>query len=373
MSRFCLIAISVLTWAAALHADEAPVHRFSGVGGTFIAERVLAGLSQPVAIEMLGDSRALVLQRNTGTLSLADFSRGTAETVSGLDGVLVFGDAGLHDAERHPDHANNGWIYLSYSVGEEIHSSIVLDRIRLDGSRIVEQERLFTADAWSESSYHCGGRIQFHDGHVYMTIGDRLHEDRAQDRSNHTGTILRLREDGSVPEDNPYVGVEGARPEIWSYGHRSPQGLFVDPETGDLWEHEHGPRGGDELNRIERGGNYGWPVISYGFQYDGGPIGKGIVQQEGMEQPLWVWVPSIAPSDLVIYRGDAFPAWRGSFLIGAMALTHLNRLQFAEGKVVLEERLAIGTLGRIRSIAVDDAGLVYLGSDSGDIWRLRPE
>jgi glucose/arabinose dehydrogenase len=209
-------------------------------------------------------------------------------------------------------------------------------------------------------------------------LGDRQHPPKAQD-SNHAGTVLRLNDDGSVPPDNPFVGVKAAegqpqpRPEIWSYGHRNPMGLYRHPETGELWLHEHGPRGGDEVQMVKKGANYGWPIVSYGFQYEGGPIGMGIPWQEGMEGPAWVYVPSIAPSDLVIYRGDAFPEWRGSFLIGALAGMHLNRLVFRDGEVVAEERLAPRVLGRIRSIAVDRAGLVYLGSDNGEIWRLSPE
>ena len=163
------------------------------------------------------------------------------------------------------------------------------------------------------------------------------------------------------------------RPELWSLGHRNPQGLFVHPKTGDLWANEHGPRGGDELNLIKKGANYGWPEISFGFEYDGGPIGQGITSKEDMEQPVWVYVPSIAPSDLVIYQGEAFPSWKGNFLIGSLAFAHLNRLVLRDGAVVAEERLGGGLLGRIRSIAVDAGGFVYLGSDGGDIWRLRPE
>ncbi len=200
----------------------------------------------------------------------------------------------------------------------------------------------------------------------------------ARDPANHAGTIVRLHDDGRVPEDNPFLTPEeGAtnppRPEVWSYGHRNPQGLIVDAGAGILWEHEHGPRGGDELNRIERGGDYGWPEVSFGFEYDGGPIGKGIVTAEGMRQPVWVYVPSIAPSDMALYRGDAFPAWQGNLLIGSLAYAHLNRLVIEDGAVVLEERLARTVLGRIRAVAVDDTGRVYLGNDDGEIWRLRPD
>jgi glucose/arabinose dehydrogenase len=353
-----------------------------GAGKSFVAEKVMDGLSVPAAIQFLPDGRALVAQRNPGVLTLADFVSGSRTDIEGMPEMLTVDDAGLHDVELHPDYPENGWIYIAYSEGPAFHSTLALDRIRLDGARVAERERIFTADAYSEDAYHYGGRIQFLDGFVFLTVGDRHHRDRAQDRSDHAGSIVRLNDDGSVPEGNPFAAGDGdgngdgdapPRPEIWSYGHRNPQGFFADAETGILWEHEHGPRGGDELNRIVRGANYGWPVVSFGFEYDGGPIGKGIVYQEGLQQPLWVYVPSIAPSDLVVYRGEAFPDWRGSMLIGSLAGAHLNRLVVRDGAVVLEERLVNGKLGRIRSIAVDQDGLVYLGSDNGEVWRMRPE
>jgi glucose/arabinose dehydrogenase len=278
----------------------------------------------------------------------------------------------------HPDYAHNGWIYISYSDGPEIRSTLAVDRIRLNEHRVTDRARVFTADAWSEITWHCGGRMQFLDGDLFVTIGDRHHPERSQELSNHSGTIVRLNDDGSVPADNPFVesadSSNPAKPEIWSYGHRNPQGFWADAETGELWAHEHGPRGGDELNRIERGANYGWPVVSFGFEYDGGPIGMGITTREDIREPVWVYVPSIAPSDLVIYRGAAFPTWQGSLLTTALALTQLNRLVLAEdGAVVLEERLARNVLSRLRSVAVDRDGLVYVGNDLGEIWRLRPE
>lgn len=377
-----LILIAALGYAPAQLVAEHPTPPqalvLRAVTGSIIAEPVLQDIKVPAAIEFLSDDTALVAQRSTGTLTRVNFSSGERADIIGLDGIFTEGDAGLHDIELHPDYASNGWIYLSYSEGDAIRSTVALDRVRIDADRIAERQRIFTADAWSEMEWHCGARIQFQQGYLFLTIGDRAHPERAQDRSNHAGSILRLHDDGRVPDDNPFIGaeVEGSDPplpETWSYGHRNPQGLFVHPESGDLWATEHGPRGGDEMNRIQRGANYGWPVLSFGFEYDGGPIGKGIVFQEGMTQPAWVWVPSIAPSDLLIYTGAAFPAWQGSFLVGAMAQVHLNRLVLRDGIVVLEERLGLGQLGRVRSIAADPEGLVYLGSDSGIIWRLKPQ
>jgi len=379
LSVFLLVSLVAATSGILAQSVDSPArYEFQSLDGPLVAERVLTGISQPSAIEFLPDGRALVAQRDRGLLTLADFNAGTSSDIEGLPRLVVYGDAGIHDIELHPDYADNGWIYISYTDGEEVHSTAVLDRFRLDGDRAIDVQRLFTADAYSEDAYHLAARIAFVDGYVFVAFGDREHPPKAQDNSNHAGTVVRLRDDGSVPEDNPFVGVEEEgkpkpRPEIWSYGHRDPMGLYRHPETGQLWLHEHGPRGGDEVQVVKRGANYGWPIVSYGFQYDGGPVGMGIPWQEGMEIPVWVYVPSIAPSDLVIYQGAAFPAWRGSFLIGAMAGMHLNRLVLRDGEVVAEERLAQRLLGRIRSIAVDGQGLIYLGSDNGEVWRLRPE
>jgi glucose/arabinose dehydrogenase len=281
-------------------------------------------------------------------------------------------DAGLHDVVLHPDFASNGWIYFSYTEGEPHYSTTVVDRARLRGASLVDRERILTADAYSEDHYHYGGRMVFLDGFLYVTVGDRHHQDRAQDLENHAGTILRLMDDGRIPADNPYVADHAEHGAIWSYGHRNPQGLAVEPATGKLWSHEHGPRGGDELNLIQRGANYGWPVISWGFEYDGGPIGKGIVSEEGMEQPVWVWSRSIAPSDMIFYSGRAFPAWKDSLFIGAMGGTHLNRLMIRDGRVILEERLLFGEAGRVRLVEEGPDGSIYIGSDDGRISRIVP-
>ncbi len=353
-------------------------HVFPSLNGNFVAERVLADISQPAAIQFLPDGRALVAQRDRGLVTLADFNTGGSTDVQGLPRLVVYGDAGVHDIELHPDYAKNGWIYISYTEGEEVHSTAVLDRFRLDGSRAVDVERLFTADAWSEDAYHLAARIAFVDGYVYVAFGDRQHPPRAQDNSNHAGTVVRLHDDGRVPEDNPFVGVEEEgkpkpRPEIWSYGHRDPMGLYRHPETNELWLHEHGPRGGDEVQVVRKAPTTAGPSCPMGCSTTAARSAWAFRGRKGWKFRSWVYVPSIAPSDLVIYQGAAFPAWRGSFLIGAMAGMHLNRLVFRDGEVVAEERLAQRLLGRIRSIAVDGEGLVYLGSDNGEVWRLRPE
>jgi glucose/arabinose dehydrogenase len=353
----------------------------------FQTELVVTGLKQPSAMIFLPDSRALLVERQKG-VDLLDVKSGTLTPVEGGPGALIGTDTGVHDANRpatltgedagfhdvvlHPDYAKNGWIYLSYSEGPPERSTTVVDRYRLRENKFVDRQRIFTADAYSEDRFHYGGRMVFLDGYLFLTVGERHHQDRAQELTNDAGKVLRLRDDGTVPPDNPFVGTKDARPEIWSYGHRNPQGLVVHPETQELWENEHGPLGGDELNIIHRGANYGWPVISYGWQYDGGPIGKGIIKQEGMEQPVWVWTPGIAPSGFMIYTGSKFPQWRGSFFIGAMAGHHLNRIVVEGGRVVMEERLMNHQAGRVRLVAQSPDGYIYIGNDDGQLLRLRP-
>jgi glucose/arabinose dehydrogenase len=353
----------------------------------FQTEVVATGLKQPSAMVFLPDGRALVVERQKG-IDLFDAKSGTLTPVEGGPEALIGAETGVHDANRpaaltgedagyhdvilHPDYAKNGWIYLSYSEGPRERSTTAVDRYRLRENRFVDRQRIFTADAYSEDRFHYGGRMAFLDGYLFLTVGDRHHENRAQELTNDAGKILRLHDDGSIPSDNPFVGTKEARPEIWSYGHRNPQGLAVRPETGELWEHEHGPLGGDELNLIHRGGNYGWPVISYGWHYEGGPIGMGITKKEGMEQPLWVWTPGIAPSGMIFYQGTRFAPWRGSIFLGAMSGHHLSRLLLQGGRVVVEERLMNQKSGRVRLVAQSPDGFIYIGKDDGELWRLRP-
>lgn len=375
-----LSAVSLLTRSAS--AQQV----FESQRGRFQTEVVATGLKQPSAMVFLPDGRALLVERQKG-VDLLDVKSGTVTPLEGGPEALIGNEIGIHDANRpaaltgedagyhdialHPDYAKNGWIYLSYSEGPRERSTTAVDRYHLRENKLVDRQRIFTADAYSEDRFHYGGRMAFLGGYLFLTVGERHHQDRAQELSNHAGKILRLREDGTVPPDNPFVGTKDARPEIWSYGHRNPQGLVVHPETGALLENEHGPLGGDELNIIRRGANYGWPVISYGWQYSGGPIGKGITAQEGMEQPLWVWTPAIAPSGMIVYTGTKFPQWRGSLFIGAMAGQHLNRLVVQDGRVVVEERLMNRQAGRVRLVAQSPDGFIYIGNDDGQLWRLR--
>ena len=347
--------------------------------GPIRVETLVTGLTQPVALAFLPDGRMIIAERSTGRISLLEIGSRTWTALAGAPEMLTNaecevpdGACGLQDLKLHPDFAGNGWVYVCYTEGPAHYSTLVVDRLRLDGTALVDRERLFEADARAEDVYHLGGRMVFAQGHLFLTIGDRHHRDRAQDNTNHAGTILRMTEDGGVPPDNPFVGEEGVLPEIYSFGHRNPQGLVYRPDAGELWSHEHGPAHGDELNRIVAGGNYGWPRVSFGWEYGGGAIGRGLWGEKGMERPIKVWVRAIAPSDLVYYDGAMFPAWRGSFLLGSMSRIHLNRLRIENDQPVLEERILQGTAGRVRALAVDAAGAVYLGADTGHVLRLTP-
>jgi len=381
VAKVCLCAVSLLVQSgAAQQVFESQRLRFR-------AEVVATGLKQPSAMVFLPDGRALLVERQKG-VELLDVKSGTLTLLEGGPEALVGTETGVHDANRpstltgedagyhdialHPDYSKNGWIYLSYSAGPRERSTTVVDRYHLRDNKLIDQQRILTADAYSEDRFHYGGRLAFIGEYLFVTVGDRHHQDRAQELDNHAGKILRLRDDGSVPPDNPFVGKKDAKPEIWTYGHRNPQGLVVHPDTGELWSNEHGPLNGDELNIIHRGANYGWPVISYGWQYSGGPIGKGITTQEGMEQPLWVWTPGIAPSGMFFYTGTKFAPWRGSIFIGAMAGRNLTRLVVQDGRVVVEERLMNHQVGRVRLVAQSSDGFIYVGNDDGQLLRLRP-
>lgn len=334
---------------------------------------VAGGLRAPVSIAFLPDGRALVADRPLARLHRLDVRTGVLDAISGLPEIAVAGDGGLHDIVVDAEFATNRTIYVAYTVaGGNDTYALAVDRARLDDDDLTDVQRIFTASPFLEGGEHFGGRMVQSGEHLYITSGDRQHRDLAQRLDNHIGKILRVRIDGGVPDDNPLVGRDDARAEIWSYGHRNPQGLALHPFTGELWAHEHGPRGGDEVNRIIAGANYGWPVLSFGFEYEGGPIGAGVQHREGMEPPAHVYVPSIAPSGLAIYRGDAFAAWRGSMLTGALALRHLNRVVLGENGIRLEERLLAGRGFRIRAVAEAPDGSVLLGVDGGTVLRLAP-
>ena len=336
---------------------------------------LLAGLENPWSIAFLPDGRMLVTER-AGRLRLVsqDFKLDPTP-IEGLPEVIANGQGGLFDVVLHPQHAQNGWIYWAYNAPGAGGWGTALARGKLQGQRMTEVQVLFSMQPKTRSAHHFGGRIVFDAaGMVYLTLGDRGDKDRAQKLNDHAGSVIRLHDDGRVPNDNPFVKRAGALPEKWTLGHRNMQGAAINPQTGELWTHEHGPQGGDEVNVIRPGLNYGWPVVTYGVNYGvGTKIGEGQFKP-GMVQPLQVWVPSIAPSGMAFVSGSQFPQWQGSMLVGALRGQMLVRLTLEGDKVLSEERLFQGRPGRIRDVRMGPDGLVYLLTDDpqGALLRLEP-
>jgi aldose sugar dehydrogenase len=332
------------------------------------------GLSHPWALAFLPDDSILISER-PGRLRIFRGGVLLPDPVPGLPEIAVAGQGGLLDLALHPGFAENRWLYFTYAAAVGNGVTTRLARARFADDRLRDLEVLFTAEPASRGGRHFGSRIVFdRDGYVFLSIGDRGDMPRAQRLDDHAGTIVRLHDDGRVPADNPFAGREGARPEIYAYGVRNPQGMTLHPDTGVLWEHEHGPRGGDEINIIAAGRNYGWPVISHGIDYSGAPIGDGIREKEGMEQPLHHWTPSIAPSGMAFYQGDAFPEWEGDLLVGALAHRHLARLSLnADNEVVSEVRMLEAQRHRIRDVRVRDGRIYVLTDhDPGALLRIDP-
>jgi aldose sugar dehydrogenase len=344
---------------------------------------VADGLIQPWSIAFLPGGDTLITER-PGRLRILRQGKLLPQAVEGVPKVYHVGQGGLLEVMPHPNFASNRLLYLTYSktAGLEGDSRTALIRGRFENDKLVDVKEIF--DAVSKGRGHYSGKVAFDkNGYLFLTLGDRqvppegkLEAHPAQDLTNHHGKVIRLHDDGRVPTDNPFVNRPGAKPEIWSYGHRNLQGLAVHPETGELWADEHGPQGGDELNRIQPGKNYGWPVIGFGVNYTTGLAIHSGTHKEGMEQPVKVWVPSIGISGLMIYTGDKFPAWRGNFFIGGMAGQQLSRLTMKDGRVVNEE-LLVQQMGRIRDIRQSPDGYIYLVTDDRDpkptpIYRLEP-
>ncbi len=344
---------------------------------TFRLEVVAEGLVNPWSMAKLPDGRLLIVER-PGRLRLVEADGTLREApVEGLPPFVVRGQAGLLDLLLHPDFATNGVLFFSCSGadGEGANGEGALTEIyraRFEGNRVVDATRIFKPDAaqYTPGPLHFGSRLAFGpDGFLYFTIGDRGVMENAQDFGNVKGKIHRIHPDGRVPEDNPFVDQAGVEPTIWSYGHRNAQGLAFQPATGQLWATEHGPKGGDELNLIGKGKNYGWPVISYGVNYDGKLI-TDKREQEGMEQPVHQWTPSIAVCGIDFYRGNSFPEWEGDLLVTSLAHQKFIRLVLKEDKVWTHEILFAGK-GRLRDVYVSDDGEVYVVLDQpGEVLRL---
>jgi aldose sugar dehydrogenase len=339
----------------------------------FVVDTITKDLSNPWGIAFLPDGRILVTERS-GEIRIIENGTLSATKIENVPAVYANGQGGLLDIKLHPDFANNGWIYLTYAkpMGNDAGAT-TLARTKLDGNKFVDFQELFTAQPAVNSGAHFGSRIAFDGkGYIFFSSGERGTKENAQNLGNHLGKVLRLHEDGKVPADNPFVNQSGAKAEIWSYGHRNPQGLVYDLETGTLWEHEHGPKGGDELNIVVKGKNYGWPVITYGIDYDDTPI-TDKTQMEGMEQPITYWVPSIAPCGMTMVKGDKFKQWKNNLLVGALSHQLIARVVIEDGKYKSQEKL-LEKVARVRAVAESPDGDIYVATEGpGMLLKLTKE
>ncbi len=357
-----------------LRLARADTYAVQSAKHAFHVNKVLDGLENPWSMAFLPDGRMLITER-AGRLRLVTKSFQLHPTpIAGLPKIKAAGQGGLFDVAIHPDYAANGWIYWAYNEPGAGGWGTALARGKLQGTQMTSVEVLFSMRPKSRKNQHFGGRIVFDtSGFVYLTLGDRGDRDRAQKMDDHAGSVIRLHEDGRVPEDNPFVKLKGALPEKWTLGNRNIQGAALHPQTGKLWTHEHGPQGGDEVNLMSAGKNYGWPVVTHGANYGlGTKIGEGQTKA-GMAQALKIWVPSIAPSGMAFVNSQEFPEWSGNLLVGSLRAQTLVRLELDGDAVVGEERLLVGQIDRIRDVRVAEDGLIYLLTDApnGALFQLE--
>ena len=357
--------------------------QFPSSAGTLTVETVAGGLVHPWALAFLPDGNMLVTER-PGRMRIVTRGGRLSPPLAGVPKVYVASQAGLQDVILANDFANSRNIFFCYvepyQGGGRIavaHARLLEGKRLVDGTppRLIAVKTIFRQQGPAGHGYNIGCRIvQATDGNLFVTLGDHFTAELAQQLDNHIGKIVRIKPDGGAPPDNPFVGREGALPEIWAYGVRNPEALAINPADGKLWEQEHGPKGGDEINIIEKGGNYGWPVVSFGVNYDGSPVGQGKQHHAGMVDPVWHWTPSIAPSGMTFYTGDLFPGWKGSLFNGALKFMLVSRLMLDGDKVVKEERMLQGLHERIRDVRQGPDGALYLLTDNGAgrILRVAP-
>jgi glucose/arabinose dehydrogenase len=360
------LALSLAAGAQTLRTDE----------HTLRAVTVVAGLAHPWSVAFLPDGRMLITERPGRLRLVGKDGKLDPRPIEGLPAnVAEHGQGGLLDVVLHPKFDENAWVYLSHAARDGTGVGTEVARGKLAGDRLTDVQTIFRMQPKSGGGRHFGSRLVFdREGYLFITLGDRGEQERAQRLDDHAAKIVRLHDDGRVPADNPFAQRAGAKPEIWSLGNRNVQGAALHPRTGALWAHEHGPQGGDEVNVIRAGVNYGWPVITYGANYGTGTrIGEGTAKA-GMAQPVHYWVPSIAPSGMAFYDGDRFPRWKGDLFVGALRDQMLVRLKLDGEKVIKEERLLKGAFGRIRDVRAGPDGLIYLLTDDtdGKLIRLEP-
>ncbi|GJM05352.1 MAG: glucose dehydrogenase [marine bacterium B5-7] len=369
MKKIIVSLILALCFIPSINANEI----YTSEKHSFIVERVAEGLENPWAIDFLPDGRILVTER-PGRLRLLDGGKLSAP-IGGLPKIRSGGQGGLLDIALDPDFQNNQTIFFSYSGADKTGIGTEVASAKLIGNELTEVKILFKAVPKSRGGNHFGSRLLINnEGNLFITLGERGTKERAQDINDHAGSLIRINKNGTIPEDNPFFNTLSAKPEIYTYGNRNMQGIATRPDTGEVWTIEHGPQGGDELNLMKPGVNYGWPVITYGVNYViGTKIGEG-TEKKGMAQPIHYWVPSIAVSSLLFYTGEQFPAWHGNAFVSSLVFGQLARLELKDDKVVTEERLFNGDFGRIREVQQGLDGFLYFITDEtrGNLYRMKP-
>jgi glucose/arabinose dehydrogenase len=367
---------AIAAWLVSSQAMAQPV--FKSSAGPLKVETVARGLVHPWALAFLPDGRMLVTER-PGRMRIVAKDGKLSPPLAGVPDVFASGQGGLLDVILDRDFANNSAVYFSYAEPFDGGGRTAVARATLDAGekpRLTGVTVIYRQHGPASRGNHFGGRIvHSNTGYLFVSNGEHFSDrDMAQTLDNDLGKIVRIAPDGTAPKDNPFVNKAGARPEIWSYGHRNPQGLAMNPADGTLWEQEHGAMGGDEINIIAPGRNYGWPQVSYGVNYDGSKVGAGKAQGPGFTDPVWHWTPSIAPSGMTFYTGDLFPGWKGSLFNGALKFQLLSRLEIKDGRPVKEERLLQGLNERIRDVRQGPDGALYLLTDNyaGRILRVAP-
>jgi glucose/arabinose dehydrogenase len=369
---FSLVLFFILTFFSCAQQADSEIEAEAPSELNYTLEVVIPELNNPWGMVFLPDSSILFTEKS-GELFL--FKDGLKTAIEGLPEIYVRGQGGLLDLELHPNYKENGWIYLSYSSpeGDEEGGNTAIMRAKLEGHKLVSKELLYKAIPNTKKGQHWGSRIEFdNEGYLYFSIGERGERDvNPQDLTRDGGKIYRLYDDGTIPEDNPFIDIPGAKKAIYSYGHRNPQGLVLHPETGVLWEHEHGPKGGDEINTIQKGKNYGWPVISYGLNYSGTSF-TDLTEKEGMEQPVFYWTPSIAPCGMTFVTSDLYPDWKGNLLVGSLKFKYLERLILKDGKVIKREKLFENTQD-VRNVRQAPDGYIYFSMEGTGIVKIIPK
>jgi glucose/arabinose dehydrogenase len=368
--KFLTIAVFSSIVACAQQV-ESSVKAVDAPSVTYTIEEVVTELEIPWGMVFLPGGGMLIAEKAG---ELIYFNQGVKTNIEGLPEIYVRGQGGFLDLELHPNYENNGWIYFTFasSKGNGDGGFTAIMRAKLDGASLAQNELLYKGGPNTKKGQHFGGRIEFdNDGYLYFSIGDRGNRDEnPQDVTRDGGKIYRLHEDGRIPVDNPFVGKEGAKSAVYSYGHRNPQGLVKHYKTGEIWEHEHGPKGGDEINIIQKGKNFGWPVISYGVNYDGTSL-TDKTSNSGMEQPFFYWVPSIAPSGMTFVTSDIYPDWKGNLLVGSLKFKYIERLVI-EGNKVVKREIILKDLGRVRNVRQGPDGYIYAAIEGKGIVKIIP-